>query len=284
MAASDIARAYAICRGVFALRALWADIQALDNLVPAERQYEMLEATIRVAEAGKALVPARNLTPRCSTSPFNIEDFSRASPSSTAGHRRADLRRRQEEPARTCRAADQGRCARRGWPIASLRLDFLAPGLDIVRMAKSAKPHGRGGRQPAIFAVGRRFHIDRLRSATSGVNLDTHWDRLAVAAIVEDLYGHQRDLAASGHAAGQWCGDRQLGRGASPAGAAHRSPDRRSPPARRPRPRQARRRQSRVRGACQADRSEPLPIFFFFFFFFFLPPPSSFSRFRGNDG
>ena len=76
------------------------------------------------------------------------------------------------------------------------RLDFLAPGLDIVRMAKSAK-RTVAEVGACYFAVGRRFHIDWLRSATSGVNLDTHWDRLAVAAIVEDLYGHQRDLAAS---------------------------------------------------------------------------------------
>src|ERR1700687_726501 len=47
------------------------------------------------------------------------------------------------------------------------------------------------------FSVGRRFHIDWLRSTTTGVNLDSHWDRLALAAIIEDLYGHQRDLAAS---------------------------------------------------------------------------------------
>ena len=35
LAAADIARAYAICRGVFALRELWAEIEALDNKVPA---------------------------------------------------------------------------------------------------------------------------------------------------------------------------------------------------------------------------------------------------------
>jgi len=64
-----------------------------------------------------------------------------------------------------------------------------------VRLAKSAgRPVLEVG--SCYFAVGRRFHLDWLRQATSGVNLDTHWDRLAVAAIMEDLYGHQRDLAA----------------------------------------------------------------------------------------
>ena len=85
LAASDIARAYAICRGVFALRELWAEIQALDNQVPAELQYDMLDATTRVAEAG-TLWCLRNLP-----SPLNIavhiEGFSPASPSSTAPSR-----------------------------------------------------------------------------------------------------------------------------------------------------------------------------------------------------
>src|SRR5581483_9320611 len=52
LSASDIARAYAICRGVFDLRKLWTDIEALDNRVPAALQYEMLESTVRLLEEG----------------------------------------------------------------------------------------------------------------------------------------------------------------------------------------------------------------------------------------
>ena len=72
--ASDIARAYAICRGVFELRQLWADIQALDNKVPAVRQYEMLDATTRLAEAG-TLWCLRNLAPPLDIA-ANIATFS----------------------------------------------------------------------------------------------------------------------------------------------------------------------------------------------------------------
>src|SRR5262249_60011648 len=49
---SDIARGYAITRGVFKLRKLWAAIQALDNQVPAERQTAMLLQVNRLAERG----------------------------------------------------------------------------------------------------------------------------------------------------------------------------------------------------------------------------------------
>ena len=45
-----IARAYLVARDVFALRALWTGIEALDNKVPAAAQYRMLRATQRLLE------------------------------------------------------------------------------------------------------------------------------------------------------------------------------------------------------------------------------------------
>jgi glutamate dehydrogenase len=73
------------------------------------------------------------------------------------------------------------------------RLDLLAPGLDIVRIAqRSGKAIERVAR--TFYAVGVRFHLNWLRGATGGVNLDTHWDRMAVAAVLDDLYSHQRVL------------------------------------------------------------------------------------------
>src|SRR5438105_8773606 len=41
-AASDIARAYTVAREVFRMRPQWAEIEALDSKVPAERQIQML--------------------------------------------------------------------------------------------------------------------------------------------------------------------------------------------------------------------------------------------------
>ncbi|HET6221447.1 MAG TPA: hypothetical protein VFE11_04745, partial [Dongiaceae bacterium] len=44
------------------------------------------------------------------------------------------------------------------------------------------------------FAVGERFGLNWLRSAAAAIPVDNHWDKQAVAAIIEDLYGHQREL------------------------------------------------------------------------------------------
>jgi glutamate dehydrogenase len=193
LSASDIARGYAICRGVFGLRDLWNDIQALDNLVPAARQHEMLEATIRIGETG-TLWCLRNLP-----SPLNIAaHIAGFEPGIAELAEKLDglisegARKELDQLAENL--AKEGVVPTLARRVA--RLDFMGSGLDIVRLAKgSDRPVA--GVAACYFSVGRRFHIDWLRSASSGINLDTHWDRLAVAAIVEDLYGHQRDLAAS---------------------------------------------------------------------------------------
>src|SRR5262249_18756210 len=44
---------------------------------------------------------------------------------------------------------------------------------------------------------GDAFHLDWLRAGARGLIGDSHWDRLAVFAIIEDLYGHQRDLTTA---------------------------------------------------------------------------------------
>ncbi len=67
---------------------------------------------------------------------------------------------------------------------------------EIVRLAGAVK------RDPAAvarvyFAAGARFGLDWLRDAASHLRGATsqHWDKMALAAIVDDLYGHQFALA-----------------------------------------------------------------------------------------
>jgi len=77
--------------------------------------------------------------------------------------------------------------------VASLAL--LAPACDIVRIAAAAAlPVLDVGR--AYFAIGARFGFDWLRRAAGHLPSDSAWDKLAVTAIVDDLYGHQSDLTA----------------------------------------------------------------------------------------
>ncbi len=97
------------------------------------------------------------------------------------------------------------------------RLDFLLSAVDIVRLAKTAQRDLIEAGQ-RFFAIGARFKLDALRIAARKLLADTQWQKLAVAALIEDLYAHQADLTARALARGgdfqQWLDGhaRDLGR------------------------------------------------------------------------
>ena len=191
MPGSDIARAYAITRGTFGLRQLWSEIQALDTLVPAQVQIAMLVEINVVAERGTLWFLRTGIQPLDIAANVAACGPGIAELSDCLG----DIATESDHAAIAQRTATyvQDRVpealARR---VASLHL--LAPGLDIVRIAQAA-----GSSVPEVgrtyFAVGDRFGFDWLRGAAASVGAsDNHWQRMAVAAIVEDLYGHQKEL------------------------------------------------------------------------------------------
>jgi glutamate dehydrogenase len=190
MPAAAIARAYAITRGTFRLRDLWNGIQTLDNHLPAETQVGLLAAINELAETGTLWFLRHGVQPLDIAAHIDgygpgIATLSEALDTILTGTdaqalaRRAAAHAEQKVPSELARSI--------------ARLEPLAAGLDIVRIAKTAGlPVVEVGR--TYFAVGERFALDWLRGATAGVPLDTHWDRMAVAAILDDINGHQREL------------------------------------------------------------------------------------------
>jgi len=92
--------------------------------------------------------------------------------------------------------------------------------LDVARIGENSGI-GRDHALPDIgrvyFQLGDRFGLQWLREQALGLNPDDYWDKLAVTAIVDDLYGHQvviaeKVLAASGGPAApaidDWCASR----------------------------------------------------------------------------
>jgi glutamate dehydrogenase len=75
------------------------------------------------------------------------------------------------------------------------RLGWMLPLIDIVRISRGAQvtPLEVG---KAYFAIGSRFGFDWLRRAASGLPTDKVWDKLAVTAIVDDLFAQQSELTA----------------------------------------------------------------------------------------
>jgi glutamate dehydrogenase len=187
--AASITRAYATTRGVFDLRSYWSEIEALDNKVPASVQISMLDTTVDIAETGTIWflrnAQAGDIAGGIEIFRNGIAELAETLESVGTDEDRAEIEQRVVAYRRDGVPEE---LARR-----MTRLDRLGSGLDIVEIA------GRGDHKLAdvariYFAVGDRFHLDWLRRSSREVNLDTHWDRMAVAAVVDDLFLHQRQL------------------------------------------------------------------------------------------
>ena len=73
---------------------------------------------------------------------------------------------------------------------------MLSSAFDIISVAhKASLPVVQVGQ--VYFALGERLRLGSLRSAASGIATVTHFERLAVQALIGDLYDEQRRLTLS---------------------------------------------------------------------------------------
>ena len=188
--AGAIARAYAVARDAFDMRRLWNGVEALDNKVPAELQIEMMLQTVDLLRRTTMWLlrnmeqPLRIATVLDTYKPgiAKIMDGLGA----MLGKREATSRE-----VRIKRYADQGVPKDLARRVASL--DPLTAACDIVQVAGAT-------RRPVedvgwvYFVLGERLRLDWLRGEAEMLHAESHWDRTAIAAIVEDLFGQQRAL------------------------------------------------------------------------------------------
>jgi glutamate dehydrogenase len=191
MGPGDVARAFIVARDAFALPGLWAQIENLDNLVPAAVQARMLIATRALLERAVAWLLGGGRI-----------DIARSRAAYSTGVSALATELDAILSAEDARAAEQraGILEREGVPkdLAShvSRLPLLAAALDVTRISQSS------GRTPATvasvyFALGHRFGIEWLRDQALAVKAGNHWQQQALAAIVDDLFALQSQLTVS---------------------------------------------------------------------------------------
>jgi glutamate dehydrogenase len=192
-APADIARGYILGRDAFELRAIWSAIEAHDGKVPAEAQLAALLEAGRFAKRAAKWFLQNAVRPIAMAA--EIERY-RAPLAALAEALPALLP--PEEAAAL--AQDTAARAAAGFAPDLARRLALLPRLiglaEIVRLAGAVK------RDPAAaarvyFPAGARFGLDWLREAASILRGGTsqHWDKMALSAIIDDLYGHQFALA-----------------------------------------------------------------------------------------
>ena len=189
-AAPEAARAYTIVREGFGLRALWSEIEGLDNKVKAEVQIDMLlEITGLIEHAAAWLLRTgqldlnreiTRLAPSAHSVAAALSELLPSRDSSLVAERRQRFSARGVPDALAARIAS---------------LIFVACAVDIADLAeRSAQPLDRAAR--LYYGVGARFALDEMRAAARRMPAETPWQKLAVEATIDDLFALQADLAA----------------------------------------------------------------------------------------
>ena len=187
---SDIARAYAAVREIFALRSLWEDIESLDNKVSADLQGRLFLDSVRMIEqatrwflryAGRPLDVSRCVAKYESdiiVVAAQIEDL-------------LPPREKQRVRRKTKRLRENG--MGEGLATRLACLDVLPAACDVARCAQESEfPVEQIGR--IYFHLGERLGFNRLRRAASQLGGENPYQQMALTATVGDLYSHQAEL------------------------------------------------------------------------------------------
>ncbi len=190
MPSPDIARAYVAARDIFDMRDRFKEIEALDNKVASVTQYQML------VQCGRLIERATVWLLRNTEAPMDISD--------AVDRYRPGARSLCEAIAKILPAPDMKVLndtaegyVKKGVPkelaVRISSFDWMVPAGDIVEAAHTS------GLEPTdvaktYFKVGQRFGIDWLRRSAGRLPSDSAWDKLAITAIVDDLYEHQSEL------------------------------------------------------------------------------------------
>jgi glutamate dehydrogenase len=186
--APDIARAYLIVREIFELPKLWAEIETLDNRVPARAQTGILLDIATVVEHAAAwLLRAGRLDidgeiacsrPGVAALADSLAELLPSGERALFDERSALL---------ATAGAPQALAARAAGVI------FLTTALEVGDLARRrGHPVARAAR--TFYGVGTRFALDELRDAARRLPAETTWQKAAVETLIDDFYALQVEL------------------------------------------------------------------------------------------
>ena len=189
----EIAKAFIATRDAFGLEELWAGIESLDNKVSADTQIVMLKDVNQLIERA-TLWFLRN-----SAQPIdigdNIKEFA-------ASIKMLSNKIESVVPSAVTERVNfrANRYTLAGVPLALARraayLLLLVSSLDIVRTGASCKMKLEDVAR-LYFDVGETLGLGWLRYSAEKLPADNHWQKLASAAVIEELYSHQRGITTN---------------------------------------------------------------------------------------
>ena len=188
---TQVARAYAIVRGIFGIRKLWREIESLDNTIRAEAQYDAIFQMSRMVRRAVYWF-LQNHADALDIEPM-ITRFHRGAEQAFAAKLVTGPARERfaQQIARLRDAGFADDLARR---IASL--EFTTQTLDIIELARefklSVKEIGR-----LYFDVAQNLRLDWVRERIEELKVEGRWRAMARATLRETLAKQLRALVRS---------------------------------------------------------------------------------------
>ncbi|MDP9083251.1 MAG: NAD-glutamate dehydrogenase [Pseudomonadota bacterium] len=188
-----IARAYSIAREVFAVRDIWAQIEALDNRIPAAVQYTaMFQTTRLLRHMTYWLLENRrgdlDIEPAVSRYAVKVTELFLELPgvlSATEQARLGILRSKLIEQHVPERLAAR---------IASL--ETLHCALDLAEVAMTARL-SIGYAAKAYFDIGERIGLTWVKEQIESLAAEGHWQAVARGTLRDNLYALQRKITGA---------------------------------------------------------------------------------------
>ena len=190
MPVSDIVRSFVIAREVYGARAIWHEIESLDNKVSASVQATMLLAVNNLLERATMWFlrngePGLAIGEHVSAYVDGATQIADRIDAIIPPHYMDDLRQR----ARPLMEAGVPQAL----AVRVVGLVNLAASCDVTRLAnRRTLPVIDVAK--AYFAVGARFRLGRLRGAAEVLGGESYWQQLAVDALIEEIFSHQVNL------------------------------------------------------------------------------------------
>jgi glutamate dehydrogenase len=190
---AEVARAFTVAREVFDMRRTWDAIEALDNKVPAKVQIEMMMTLGRMLRLAthwflERPTETRQIATAVATYAKGIAEY-------TEGLRELAP---PAELAAWKQSYDALRAAGVPDPIARkvAAADYLYAGLDVVDAARELKQPVRAVAD-AWFRLGTALSFSWMRAQIEKLPVDGHWQAIARGSLRDNLYAHQRRIAAA---------------------------------------------------------------------------------------
>jgi len=186
----DIARAYTVTRAAYGLRDLWNAIESLDNKVPADTQMDMLLEITRMVERSVLWMLRHAPTPMNMAATIKKlkpgADELRKTLSTVCSDEVASYVKSQADL-----YISKGVPKNIAQSVATIYR--LSAANEISTTAESTK-QTQANVAKLYFLVGQRFGLDSLLERAEGFSSGSHWDKLAISAAIEELYGHQTSI------------------------------------------------------------------------------------------